>query len=168
MNFDYLKPFNVVAIVGPQRSGTTIAGRIISHELHRKWVDESSKLKKNKRIKDTLFHYVWNCPAQTRWCHIFGDDDRVAVILIRRNIDDIIASQNRINWNPNANWELKRYNDVGYFEGNIAEVKYDYWDRVQKDLIRHPYEIEYESFSEHEFWVEKELRKNFGAKQTQV
>ena len=73
---------------------------------------------------------------------------------MRRRIEDIIASQERVEWTGEP-YELSRY---GLKEGVISKVKYDYWDNGQKAKIHNPFEVEYESLREHPLWVPKEER----------
>jgi len=81
---------------------------------------------------------------------------------MRRKIEDIIASQKRISWS--WEWlELARYDRT---DGIIAEVKYQFWDQYQKELIKHAYENEYESLAAHPLWVAKMNARIFDARQT--
>jgi len=166
--FEPLKPFNRVFVTGPQRSGTRICARMIAHDTGHIFVDERDF------HTDSLYHLsglmarnldenlVVHCPALCRWVHMLGAHDSVAVVLMRRETEDIIASQERIKWIWES-VELMRYEVA---EGNIAELKYWYWDKWQKDKIVNPFEIEYESLAYHPLWVEE--RKDWGAHQMEV
>jgi hypothetical protein len=88
--------------------------------------------------------------------------NETAIVLMRRNIEDIITSQKRIGWD----WEqleLARYDCT---EGAVAEVKYRFWEEYQRDRIKHAFEIEYESLAEHPLWAAERWRRDFGPVQT--
>ena len=84
----------------------------------------------------------------------------VAIVLMRRDVQGIIASEKRVGWTGSIHnkWELGHY---GLNEGNIAEVKYQFWEETQRDLIDNPFEVEYESLAAHPMWIPKEERINF-------
>jgi len=104
--------------------------------------------------------FVLQAPAICNVVHKLSRPD-VAIVLVRRNLDDIRASELRVNWTGQER-ELRQY---GLTEGNIAQVKYDYWDEHQKALIHNPFEVEYESLREHPMWVPKGERVGFGPRQ---
>jgi hypothetical protein len=171
--FEHLKNFEIIVITGPQRSGTHICGKMVSNDTGIKWFGErpprmdTRKLiagEESRLIRDDL-PYVWTAPRICRWCHIIGQEPGVAVIFMHRNINDIIKSQERIGWKSNE-IQLSLYNDVGYFEGNSCEAKYDYFEKYQKDKIPNLFEVEYESLNSHKLWIDKSLRVNFHKKQT--
>jgi hypothetical protein len=106
---------------------------------------------------------VIQCPALSYWAWAVGTVDDVAVVLMRRPVVDIIASQERVRWE--YEWlELMRY---GATSGPIAEVKYRFWDET-KDRIRHPFEVEYESLKAHPLWIDRHMRQNFRSDQTEL
>lgn len=82
---------------------------------------------------------------------------------MRQSIDDIIASEVRINWSHEVRLiELYKY---GHSEGIISHVKYDYWDRVQKLQMKVSYvNFNYESLKDHPEFVTE--RKHFKWNQT--
>jgi len=96
-DFDILKQFDKIIVTGPPRSGTTISGLILANELNYKFVDETfydgNNLKKftwflgypNRKmvIQNTSF---------TRDLHILSRFYSFAIVLIRRNIKDILDS----------------------------------------------------------------------------
>jgi hypothetical protein len=163
--FEWLAEFNTVLVTGPQRSGTRIASRMIAHDIGYEHIDEDAihmdSIYKLYSIITEKNHIVVQCPVLCRYVHMLADD-HVAVVLMRRNIEDIIASQKRIQWM--WEWlELARYDRS---DGIISEVKYQFWDQVQKVHIKHAFEVEYESLAAHPLWIAKELRQNFEADQT--
>jgi hypothetical protein len=138
---------------------------MIAHDTGHEYIDEDAinmdgiyKLYSIIAEKD---HIVVQCPVLCRHVHMLAGDD-VAVVLMRRKIEDIITSQKRIRWM--WEWlELARYDRS---DGIISEVKYQFWEQVQKERIKHAFEIEYESLAAHPLWLDKELRQNFDVRQT--
>ncbi|MCK5056118.1 MAG: PqqD family protein [Candidatus Aminicenantes bacterium] len=163
--FEKYARFDNLLVTGPQRSGTRICARMIAHDLGRQYIDE------NDLDMDSLYllcsflekkqRYVIQCPCLCRYIHIFNRRD-TAVILMRRDLEEIAASQKRIGWS--REWlELAKYDRT---EGVIAEVKYSFWENYQKKRTRHAFEINYDSLAAHPLWVAKDLRLNFKPEQT--
>lgn len=172
MRFDFLKPYRVVLVTGPQRSGTTIATRVIAKALaaeavveERYGINDGNRWR--KFVRNRLCgraKAVIQCPAMCHIVHEFGDRDDLAVVFMRRPLEDIIASQDRIGWTEREEWrELEKY---GAESGPIAEIKYCYWQDVQKQRIKHAYEVNYMDLSDSDLWAPKELRQGWGARQT--
>jgi hypothetical protein len=163
--FEWLKPFSRIFVTGPQRSGTRICARMIARETGHDYIDETdfhfdslyllfSLLEKKERV-------VVQCPCLCRHIHLFSDE-HAAVILMRRNLRDILRSQKRIRWT----WEWLERDRYGRTEGDISGIKYEYWEKHQKKKIKHSYEIEYGSLARHPLWLSKEARTSFSATQT--
>lgn len=168
--FAALRPYQVVLLVGPQRAGTTIAARILAHELERPFIDErdvkgdiGTRMEELRRRPGGC---VVQCPGWTWTCHTLGGLE-VAVVLVRRPVVEIVASQERIHWTHRCQpQELARY---GLSRGVISEVKYGAWDERQRTLLGpHGFEIDYHSLRGHALWVEASERRDFDAKQTAV
>ena len=97
--FDYLKAFSKILITGPQRSGTRVASKMIAmdtglrfvgeEEIH---VDSLNTLVEWLRMRDG---FVIQCPALCRYMHQIVTDE-VAVVMMMRPVDEIVASQERI------------------------------------------------------------------------
>jgi hypothetical protein len=163
--FEHLKRYDKILVTGPQRSGTRIAARMIAQDTGHHYVDENDIyvdslnalckwLKKDDKI-------VVQCPALMRYVHHLVDQD-VLVVVMRRDLEDIWASQERIGWD--AAWpELIRY---GMPNNSPAFIKYHGW-MEQKRRFDQYIEIEYESLRDHPLWVDKERRANFGPLQTE-
>ena len=162
--FEYLASFSKIIVSGPQRSGTTLAAAAAASDLDYYFYPEEQirvhELWRVKRLFGRTSEFVLQAPAICRYVHQFSEPD-VAIVLVRRDIKDILASENRVEWTGQEH-ELKRY---GLKEGTISEVKYQYWDEHQKDVIHNPFEIEYESLVEHPMWITKEERTEFGPRQ---
>lgn len=165
--FEYLKAYQRVIVTGPQRSGTTITARIIAHDTGLEYVDEqafrATDVDKWRGVVPSRTNYVMQAPGMCRYVHEFGACDDLAVVLVRRSVEDIEASQKRVGWNWDA-FELDRYG-LAADMGPIAQVKYDFWDSYQRALIKHPFEIAYEDLAGHPLWVSKDKRGNFGPRQ---
>ena len=166
--FEHLTQYRIVLVTGPQRSGTTIAAKMIAADTGLAFVDEN-----DFGVKDiapwgdmvtTARKRVIQCPSMCRFVHWFGGYDDVAVVLMRRDVEDIIRSERRIGWSLEA-FELSRYAAV---DGPISAVKYGYWDNYQKTFIKHAFEVGYRSLADHPLWLPDDARKNFTAKQTEL
>jgi len=157
--FEELKNKRVL-VTGPQRSGTTICSRIISHDANLEYIDEDQVGVDSLILVNDLFetrkNFVLQAPAISRLCHLIRAD---VVVFMIRNIKDIIASQERVNWQCEA-IELKKYNKT---EGVIAEEKYKFWYYFQKQHIINYLEVKYESLEKHKLFIKD--RKNFKIRQ---
>jgi hypothetical protein len=88
------------------------------------------------------------------------------VVLMRRPLADIHASERRILWQEKYRGNTTELRVFGLTEGDSAQVKYDYWDSHEKSF---PYvEVQYGSLQDHPLHVPAELRKRFHGKQTAV
>jgi hypothetical protein len=165
--FEDLREFEKIVVTGPQRAGTTICSRMIAHDLGYEHVDETAIRIHDLHILKLVLRvgrrFVVQCPALCSQVHRVADE-RTAVVMMRRPLADILASQARIGWALEGE-ELFRY---GVSDGIAAEVKYRFWDREQKTVLAHPFEVEYESLRDHPLWVPRELRSRFAPKQTSL
>jgi hypothetical protein len=163
--FEWLTEFDRVLVTGPHRAGTRICAQMIAYDTGYEFVDEQDfgidslgGLRSHLRTRQQT---VAQCPALCRHIHMLSKDD-TAIILMRREIADIIASQKRIGWS----WErldLARYDR---HDGVVSEIKYQFWEDYQKERIKNAFEIEYESLAEHPLWVPKSSRQSFEPGQT--
>ena len=88
----------------------------------------------------------------------------VFVVLMRRDLSQIHASAERINWAEfgGNRTELQK---LGLTEGDSAALKYAYWDAHNKYV---PYlELKYECLRAHPMFVPAERRRDFAPLQTQ-
>ena len=173
--FSHFSEYENIVVIGPQRSGTTIAAKMIANDTGKRFVDEVEVSPIKKDI-DKLFHNNTNFVLQGAVlfpnCHkTFYDKENTAIVVMKRDITDITTSQNKI-WNRGGEEERER----SYYPGSdpnlpISQIKYDFWYKHQKHLLSNTFEIEYESLSTHPLWVPKEKR-SYGArwhgKQTQL
>lgn len=167
--FEHLATFDRIIVTGPQRSGTTITARIIAHDTGLEYIDEQEfqaiNVAKWRNMVRKRRHFVMQAPGMCRYVHEFGHEPDLLVVMVKRPIADIVASQRRINWQSEA-FELARY-DLPPRAGVIAEIKYGFWDAVQKHSIENSIEICYNDLDQHPLWLPAGERLNFGPRQWQ-
>ena len=161
--FKDLKRFKKIIVTGPQRSGTRIRAKVIAHDTGFKFIGEEefgiTNLGWFKAHLATQTNIVLQCPAFCRYAVDFSAMDTM-IVLMRRKVEDIIESQQKIEWGTDRAdgsplEELRRYDKD---TGTISQIKYDYWDKFQKHQIVNAMEIEYESLCRHKLWIPKEKR----------
>jgi hypothetical protein len=90
----------------------------------------------------------------------------VFVVLVRRDLQEIHASESRIGWEATMKGNSKELAPFSLTQGDSAQIKYDYWDSHPKPF---PFvEVEYGSIDSHPLFVDGHRRKSFHAKQTRV
>lgn len=163
--FERLSRFGVILVSGPQRSGTHICARAIAYDTGHRYIDEMAFAAHNsqrwREIVRAGGRVVVQCPAQCHLLHEWAGDSRVGVVFMRRALKDILASQERINWTAHEGArELAKY---GLQYGTIAQVKYDFWERWQRDLFPpgRRFEVEYRSLRDHSLWLPRAKRRGF-------
>lgn len=160
-----LRLFHKIFVTGPQRSGTMVIAAALAHDLGYYFYPEEQirvwEWWRVERLWGRTSDFVLQAPALCRYAHKIPEPKETAVVLVRREIADIVASERRVNW-TGAERERRRY---GFASGVISEIKYHYWEEYQKHLIPNAFEIDYESLAEHPLWVTKELRRDFGPRQ---
>jgi len=163
--FEWMTRFDKILVTGPQRSGTRICARMIAHDTGYRYVDEKEIAVGHPELLKALcaaeHGFVVQCPALCHCVHEFSADDTL-IILMRRKIEDIIASQERIKW-KNEQDQLQRH--YGGVRGPISVIRYKFWEEHQRPKVKYFLEIEYESLLAHPLWVPKELRANFAPDQ---
>jgi len=180
--FDYLKKHEQIIITGPHRAGTTIATEMIAHDLNYEcYLEERVTLFGSCQASINRNHRrnikaVYQVPLLASQCHKFPE--YVAIIFMIRNVDEIIASEKRINWGePGVGNEVREMDKyclhIESFKEEwrklpIATIKYKVWNEIQKKNIKFAYELEYNSLEKHNLWVPKEKRLDFGTRQTTI
>jgi hypothetical protein len=159
-----LARFTRIIVTGPQRSGTTIATKILANELGFEYLREEAfhvhRLELLCNIILSKDRFVVQAPTMSGCCHYLSG---VAIVFMRRDLDAIAASENRVGWNRRE-FEKTKYFDSS--DRTSAEVKYHAWDRFQKRLLRHrAFDLQYESLKKYPLWVTQEQRKDFGLRQ---
>jgi len=167
LNIEELRDFDVILISGPQRSGTTFAGHALAKLLGYWFIDELiydvndvEKFDNICRMKKVVIQ----CPGMV---HRLSDYSQfAALVYMIRNVDDIIASQERIGWDWEE-YEFEKLEGMNLESDIIAEAKYEllpFFRSIFKLLI----ELEYDSMNVAEGFVPKEDRKNFLNKQIKI
>jgi len=172
--FEHLAKWRAIVVSGPQRSGTTIAARMIAADTGHRYIDEAEFgvhiLAIWLRVVQDSRGVVVQCPGMShRLCDI-GTLDDVLVLWMLRPTSDILTSQRRIGWQDRQ--ERRHYMRLTPLasepDSAISDVKLDYWRSTQRARVAHWLELEYESLKEHPLWVPKEQRRRFTAKQWRV
>jgi hypothetical protein len=167
-----LRVYGKILVTGPQRSGTTIAAKIIAAELSVRSVDEREYGWNDPlAFRDLLFcseQLVIQCPNFAHIIEQFSGPETF-VVFMHRDPRAIIASQRRISW-KSASYQRGLYRGkVSYLIHWITPVcvmKYLHWHFYQKPLVPHCYDLAYEALSSHPLWVGPTLRAAFSPKQT--
>ena len=161
--FEHLAEHSRIVVTGPQRSGTTIAARMIASDSGHGFVDEAAfNVYDVAMFRSALADpgVVVQCPHMLK---LLVDDppQDVLIVLMRRSLEEIRRSEERISWT----WGHKELKLFGLSEGNPAAIKYAYWDANPPS---NSIEVEYESLAEHPAFVDQSQRIRFTPKQTSV
>ena len=173
--FEYLSKHDQIIVTGPHRSGTTFTSEIIAEDLGYKLAPENqfSGGKYPSRYFQLMYDrlsgwkkqgikIVLHNPNIVSFVHLL-DCFTPAIVFMRRNVQDIISSERRIKWEGQ---EKRLIKDYYRDQGILSEVIYEVWDKYQKPLITHAYDLDYESLAAHPRWVPQDLRSNFSPHQT--
>lgn len=174
MVLSVLKQHPVILVTGPHRSGTTFASKVVASETGYRLIDESRWATHHnhnvwtfRRMVDYLMtqprSVVMHHPGATPWVHLL-EPWAVAVVMVRRPVDEIVLSEDRINWRPHEREVLDCYFRT---EHPSAYTVYEVWDKWQKRVLSAAYDLEYHSLETHPLWVSKEKRKQFTPHQTE-
>lgn len=179
-----MQGYRFILVTGPQRSGTTIAARMIAEDTGLQFLPEGAMAVQDKdfeakealpRLIDKLVAQgasaVIQCPIQCRFIHEVGTS-RMLVVMVRRPLEDIIASEQRIRLGDSRQRAL--YADVikkwpHLANEPIAAIKYFYWGHIQRKELtkRHcdMYELRYDDLQTHKLWIPQEQRRKFSQRQ---
>jgi len=186
---DYLnmaREYSKIVVSGPQRAGTTISTVIIGHELGLSAIlEEHSSYNRDPyiftNILNTKDNFVIQAPGMCYFLDNIKNKD-VLITVMRRRVEDIILSQERINWTRRYEpVEKKKYNqkldkiltECTLFNKKdllvlpISVLKYLVLP-LQKRMCQFDIkwiELEYDSLEEHELFIPKERRKMFKPRQ---
>lgn len=166
-----LAAYKRIIVTGPQRSGTSIATKIIASNLGLEYVHERKfgidKVHDFFTFLDANARFVVHAPAMSSVVHYVRD---CAVVFMRRPFVEIHASETRIGWQERfRKLEYQRYFCPGGPQEplSIAELKYAAWEQIQKPaLCERAFELDYSSLASHPLWVDKEERATFTNWQT--
>lgn len=165
-----LRSFSKIVVTGPQRSGTTIAAKILAAELQYHIVLEEVFKEHDLYLFFEVFlrHSlcVVQAPALSSIVH-FLKGHNIAVVFMQRRLADVRASEKRIGWLEKHERVEKRK----YFEGNskvpVSALKLRRWEKFQSpELGRCAFELEYESLRSSPLWLDRKYRCGFGPRQT--
>jgi len=163
--FEKLKEFDNIVVSGPQRSGTRIVAKAIAHDTAKTYIDEKDINYHDYRLLE--WHLlqggvVIQCPALCHLIHRITAESTL-VVMVRRSIEEIIASEFHHLTERSRKLELFKY---GCSEGVISRVKYDFWNRVQREILSEKArEIRYHELEDHPLFIKE--RKGFRWDQTQ-
>ena len=174
------KGFSTVLVTGPQRSGTTITGKILSKELGYEYIDEFDFDVHNLEKFNHCLHrknIVVQCPALMHLIHtIYREKDNVFVVVTKRGVKDVMLSEKRIGWNiKDEPIERNKYlNDevlssyVPNRNAPVSTIKYTVWENYQSTMIDNNHWVysHYDYLKGHPWFVTKEKRIHFRPKQT--
>ena len=164
--FEHLKTERVVLVTGPQRSGTRICAKMIAHDTGHTYVDEFDfGITEEKRFYQYQYqdNVVIQCPAMLPYCL---HEQHALVVFMRRPVEDIIKSQDRIDWT-----RKHEQGEKSYYVGDqpdprpVSVIKYDRWDKQKPGRYL---EVDYNSLCEHELWIPQEHRQDFIFCQTTI
>lgn len=152
--YESLKEFSNIIVSGPQRSGTRIVAKIISADTGKTYIDEKDINFEDFRLLQWYIakgNCVVQCPAMSRFLHHIKDPSTL-IIMVRRNIDDIVNSE-AVDWNDHSrNQELFKY---GRSNGIISQIKYDFWYEVQQPILGDRGRIIiYENLKDHPLFIQ--------------
>lgn len=165
--FEYLSSYDKILVSGQARSGTLITTTMIAYDLHYKRHDERwfgvidtdrlrTKLKYGHQI-------AVHCPALLEHLETFAAPD-TALVVVWRNLDDIIASSRRICHYPQMRWAADRR---GMTDKEYILSRYRRWNEASEDLDN-IFSVQYESLDTHPLWLPKEARAHFEPLQTML
>ena len=158
---------NCYFVTGPQRSGSTFLAHAISFDLGIQHIDE---------VDFQTFDYAqfrevaarsgcWVAQAPALFHHLTDvqkDFPSVIPVVCRRSVEDITASQRRINWGAREEGFERYHLAIPETDQRpIAEIKYEMWD-ANKYGYKHFIDVNYDELREHPLFAE--VRSNFGPK----
>jgi hypothetical protein len=144
-----------IFVTGPQRSGTTIAARILASELNRTYIDESQyhpdTLTPDAVVQaPLLFKVVIELSYKHPGAHF---------VFMHRDKQEIVDSMERIEW-------YKDYVDHPDFYSNYVDSVYNTLNAYKLTLAEDRWtDMEYDSLSSHPLFIHD--RKTFTTRQWQ-
>lgn len=144
--FEHLRDYRGIIVTGPHRSGTTITGRMIAHDLDRLYVTESQIQEQQPRpimppdieawMDRQREPFVLHGATCFAWLAELQRFD-IATVFVHRPDAEIIASQRRAS-----------VQDI-----NPAAKKHRWRWMVDRKTIKHPYDVDYHDLEDHPLWV---------------
>jgi hypothetical protein len=145
----------LIFVTGPQRSGTTIAARILATDLKRSYVDES-EYTPNVIPPNAVIQAPFIIKSVLELSYLFP---KAHFVFMQRNKDDIVKSMERIEW-------YKDYIQDSSFYNTYVEHTYRYIDLLCETLPKDRWSIlRYDSLATHPLFVKD--RDDFTVRQWQ-
>ena len=118
--FEHLAVHSKIVVTGPQRSGTRIGAKMIAADTSHQFVDEAEFLIKDN---DLFRQFLERDGVVLQAPHMLKDvvDDPppgIFIVLMRRDLDEIHASADRIGWTENFGGNTKELKKFGLSEGD--------------------------------------------------
>lgn len=162
--FAYLKRYPKIVVTGPPRSGTRIASKMIAHDTGHRYIDEAEHDFGDDEARWRMLlqqsNIVVQSPGLIKAC-VNNPPVGVFLVLMRRNVDDIHASQQRIDRHRYQGLKFKK---VSLADDNRVLGAYSYWDDHSKQVPA--LEVSYESLASHPLWIDAGQRTEFWIDQT--
>ena len=188
-NENLFKGYKRIIVVGSQRSGTTFTSRALANTLNFRNIDEAEfGVDKVDRFRDIMKQENIVIQAPDMTCRIqalVGKDD--LVIFMKRKWSDILKGLYRKNGKLSNfilmetmfDWDKHRFNE---YDSNCTDVYikhvdkdsyylnsyYSMWKYYQSKIIPNCIALDYESMKTHPMWLNKDQRKDFTEKQTEI
>lgn len=143
--FDYLAPYFGIIVTGPHRSGTTITGRMIAHDLDRRYITESQIQAHRNSLLDRRYMRDWIMAQDEPFvlhgatCFNWIDSmqgDNVATVFVWRPDREIRDSQGR----------------AGDGFDNIAGKRARWKELIEAGVIANPFDVNYHDLHDHPLW----------------
>ncbi len=171
--FEYLCQWPAIIVTGPQRSGTRIAASMIVADTDKTYWDEDD-WKNSSNPLDHLAELIQkggviHAPTLSSACHKLSANGRTFVVFMMRNLEEIQASEQRIQWDGAAA-ERSAYMAIhgDYVRAHelidlpIAALAQRIWTQVQGPALgEYSRKVEYEELEGHRLWVPKSERSEF-------
>jgi hypothetical protein len=145
----------LIFVTGPQRSGTTIAARILSHDLNRPYIDES-EYTPHDIPSNAVIQAPFILKSVLELSYVFPESH---FVFMDRDKEEIIQSMERIEW-------YKDYIDDPQFYSDYVDHTYRYLELLCHTLDEDRWSIlPYASLSNHPLFVTN--RDDFTVRQWQ-
>ena len=142
--FEFLKPFTQIVVTGSGRAGTQIMAQAIAQDLELDYVPETAFNQNNWGQLLNILAQTDRIVAQAPdlWLMMSQLPERAAIVVSRRNLDDIYASWKRHSFLPKDRPEAV-YAGLGAM---LAMRPHTFW-------------MDYEDLREHPLWIDPEARR---------
>lgn len=172
------KKYTTIIVSGPQRSGTTYIGNMLSEDLNYHYIDENDvEVYKFTTVTNIINdnknqRKIIQMPAMSHCLHRITDKDTLIIFMYRDN-DDIQKSMDRVNLHKWTDIDFVNYKRVfPTFIDKIDSFKELYvmkkwfWENIQKPICRCDYlDVSYEIVKQTKNYIEPNERINFTLKQ---